>query len=251
MEQSTQPEAVKPETTPPNPIQPPVEVLPAASAVETVEAQEQPAENLLPGIEATPEPEQPQPSTAGKILNWLFGPLTPVGKVMRPLLRWTALVEGLLAIGLLIGFFFLYMPTQAKLEEAQKSLSAANIELSQSKVDLAAAEQTIADQQSGLIRAQTLQVVYQLKDSVSTVRLDLVNKQGPKAKTDLENAQNTMNQLVRLVKNSEYAAAVDLVQTRMKLVTDEYAVDAVQAQKDLEIIYSQLGEIEKTLLSGE
>lgn len=123
--------------------------------LEAAEGAENAANNAPPPApEAIHAPEQPHRSWFASFLHFLFGADTTVGRIMRPLLRWTAFVLILFAAGLLVMYFWRVAPTEKLLAQTVTDLAAAQTELAGAREDVAASQSAVSDMQARMQAAE-------------------------------------------------------------------------------------------------
>ncbi len=181
-----------------------------------------------------------------RFLNFLLGADTRLGRIMRPVLRWTAAVVGLFALGLLAGFLLIYQPTQ-------QGLDAANLKISQQKADLDRQQAQMADLQNTLTAANQANQVSQdalkkaqarngllvLISDVANARTYLAQKDGAKVMAAMDQARQDLNgiQPYLLANKKELS---DELNGRLETVRSVLVRDAQQAQVDLDNLYTAL-----------
>ncbi len=202
---------------------------------------EDPAKPLYPPL--------PPKQKRGSLLELLFSSATRSGRMMRAVLRWLAAITGLFGLGLLTGYLLLYQPTQTELEAAQLQLKQANQSLllkdqsiQTAKTDSSQVQTTLKQAQDDLKKAASENEILMVLVSVSNARVALVIKDGPTAKTAIEQAQ------AGLAKSQPYLESVDktkfdVLKTRLDLAAKELISDPQAAQTDLDKLAADLTEL--------
>ncbi len=210
--------------------------------------QEQPDDRLPADVQGgTPavEPETvaeagpPAPSFSRRVLKFLFDREGRVGRVLRPVLRTTALIVGMFALGMLATYILYYRPqaqtleeTRSRLATVQAGLDTAQSDLQQTRRDL---DKATADLAAMTTRSQVLEVL----SRVNTIRYALAAGDKAAATTALEAANTALSPLLPAIKagNVEVATAI---QDRLGLVAREMSRDPKTAQADLGLLVETL-----------
>ncbi len=228
---------------------------PASATVEIAPAPEKEA----PGPAAPPvtppapvETQKPARSWLYRLLYAMFSPETRLGRILRPVLRWTAAIAGLFALGMLATYLLLYAPTNQQLAAARSDLQSARAQATQTGADLATAQKSLADLQTQYNTAQSVLKkvgvrisLLQISNQVAAARLALVNRDGAAAQKSLGNARSILDQVLPDVKGIDANAATQL-DSRLTLVVSELN-DPATAQADLALLATRLDELDNTL----
>lgn len=205
--------------------------------------------------------EKKRPSAFMRMLNFLFGRESRVGRFIRPVLRVTALVVGMLAIGLLIAYFTLYIPVRNQRDQALAEIQRINLELEETQGDLESAQKELESIESST--STTIENLEEqnefanfkvnfliVKNDVLRARLALLDQAngpgGPSAMAALNELAVHLDDLNPYVEEADPVLA-DLLQDRLSVVRGELARDAEQAKVELERFYANLLELEDTL----
>jgi hypothetical protein len=217
-----------------------------AEPIETSEVEDEPTE---PETESEIDLTKPQPeeqtskgSFFKRVLRFLFSPDTRVGRFLRPVLRVTALVIGMLAIGLLVSYFTLYLPVRSQRDQALAEIQRINLDLENTQSEL----------------TQTQDELNTIKDSTSTTISDLEEKNKLAnfkvyfliAKNDVLRARLALLDDANGPGGPTALAALNDLDSHLQdLIPYVDEVDPVLANllQDLESFYSNLLELEDTL----
>lgn len=241
------------ENTPPTGEEKPVDT---AGQIDEIPAEEAPEKETSAAV-VTPAPAA-EPQTPPK-KTWLYrflyatlSPETRLGRIMRPVLRWTAAIAGLFALGMLATYLLLYAPAAQQLAAVRADLQTVQQQAAATSSTLAAAQKSLADlqtrydqSQAGLKKAGLRVSLLQVANQVAAARLALDNRDGAAAQKALADARTILNQVLPDVKNADANAATQL-DSRLTLVVSELN-DPATAQADLAILATRLGTLDSTL----
>jgi hypothetical protein len=198
------------------------------------------------------EPQKPTRSWLSRFFYTLLSPQTRLGRFMRPLLRWTAAIVGLFALGMLATYLLLYAPAAQQLAAAQADLQSAREQAGKTNAVLNETQKNLADLQTQYnssqaalkkvgVRVSLLKVSIQ----VAAAQLALVNRDGAAAQKALVDARTILDQALPDVKSVDANAATQL-DSRLTLVVSELN-DPVTAQADLALLATRLSDLDSVL----
>jgi multidrug resistance efflux pump len=179
------------------------------------------------------------------LLYLLFSPQTRVGRILRPVLRWSAFTVALLAVGLLSGYLLLYQPTSKQLDAANARVQTLEEQLGSSQQALDEAGKKSAAMQKSLDAAQADVARYATLYHLNTARQAVISKNGDAARTALKSAQTSLNTLTPLLKGQD-SETVSLLGKRLELAVSELNREPGMAAKDMEILIADLLKLEIT-----
>lgn len=238
-----------------------VEKEPGETSEEEAEQTEPKTEGEIDSTTPSPEGQGPKESFFKRVLKFLFSPETRVGRILRPVLRFTALIVGMLAIGILAAYFTLYLPVRSQRDQALTEIQRINLELENTQSELSQTQDelnTIEDSTSATIadlekqnKLANFKVYFLIaKNDVLRARLALLDDAngpgGPTAMAALNDLDSHLQDLIPYVEETDPVLA-NLLQDRLRVVKGEFARDAQQAKVELESFYSNLLELEDTL----
>lgn len=198
------------------------------------------------------EAEAEEPKKPG-ILYHLFSPETRLGRFMRPLVRVVAIIVSLFAFGFLAAYLLLYQPRLKEMNLAQENLKAATLKLNQTEGTLTAAQKYITElnekyeqASADLVLEKNHSSLLQLRSEINDARYALAKKDGTSARLILQNVRKLMDGYLPVIKahSSEMAASFD---TRLTLVMNEFSRDPETALADLNLLSTNLDDLEKVL----
>jgi hypothetical protein len=247
----------------PEEIEQPGQTEPSAEAEPEPSAQMQPPA-LFEDPAARPDLAAAAPVTRRPVfyrfLNWLLGKDSAMGRFMRPALRVLSVVIGLLALGVLAAFFFLYQPTQNRLDLTQNQLNAAQGEIRQRETTIQGLQGQMKARQDQLDAAnqQAKALTEDLKtasnrnnllvviNDIATARMYLALKDGAQTMKVLEQAKTDLALTLPFLLEKNKTAA-DEVKSRLDLMTSVLVRDSALAQSDLDNLYTALLAIQISL----
>jgi type II secretory pathway component PulM len=198
------------------------------------------------------EPQKPARSWLYRFFYALLSPETHLGRFMRPVLRWTATIVGLFALGMLATYFLLYTPAAKQLAAARAELQSAQQQASKMNTTLAAAQKSLAnlqvqyDQSQAALKKTAIRVsLLQVSNLVASARLALDNRDGASAQKALTDARTILDQVLPDVQGIDANAATQL-DSRLTLVVSELN-DPTTAQADLSLLAARLSELDDVL----
>ncbi len=198
-------------------------------------------------------PVEEEPKKPGGFLYHLFSPETRLGRFMRPVVRAAALIVILFTFGFLSAYLLLYQPRLEEMNRTQENLKTTTLKLSQTEGTLTAAQKYITElndkyQQASadLVLEKNHSSLLQLRSEINNARYALAKKDGASARLILQNARKLMDGYLPVIKahSSEMAASFD---TRLTLVMNEFSRDPETALTDLNLLSSNLVDLEKVL----
>jgi outer membrane murein-binding lipoprotein Lpp len=200
-----------------------------------------PAENPAPEKAALP-----RRSWVYRFFNFLFGAGSPVGRILRPVLRWTAAVVGLFALGLLAGYLLLYQPAQQGLVAAGQQNAALNDQIGrlQDQVNglqnsVAAANQSVKAAQDAFARVQARNNLLVVIYDVANARTYLAQKDGANLMKTLDKTRSDMDAVQPYLQSAKKDLA-DELNSRLETVRSVVVRDATLAQSDLDNLFTAL-----------
>jgi hypothetical protein len=240
---------------------------PAAEPVEAADAGQIAAETgtpwyvsepAAPAVAADDEPVEPaKPGWFKRVLHFLFGADTKVGRFMRPLLRKIAMVVIAATIGVLAAYFVFHRPLQQQYNARVAEMQALAGQLDDAKLSIGTLEGEKAVLQSNLEteQAEHERANYRVnfltvKNDVLRARLALADQSngpgGPTALAALNELDAHLEDLLPYVEGDDPVLA-DLLSSRLAVVQSELVRNATQAKTELESFYANLLELEDTL----
>ena len=176
----------------------------------------------------------------------LFSPETRMGRILRPVLRWLALITGVFALGLLFGYIGLYKPAEAEKEMLQAQLVGTNAKLVITQKDLANLQPIYQKAVEELKTANLEIALVKSTRDIAKFRLALELRDGPAALTTLDQLDLDLKSLIPLAKERDGSLA-NLLQIRFDLIKAELTRDPQSVKPDLEMLEKLLNDFEKTL----
>jgi hypothetical protein len=228
-------------------------IVDASTSPELPPAEDGKPEPVTQSTEEGNNPESAVPVAAARrhswvyhFFNFLLGKNTRVGRVMRPILRWTAAIFGLFALGLLAGYILLYQPTQAELDAANGRVGQVNASLASAKAQATglqssltaanqAAKKAQEDTTRALARNDLLIVIY----DIANARTYLAQKDGAKLMAALDKARADLAVVQPYIQSVKKELADELT-SRMETVRTVVVRDSTLAQSDLDNLYTVL-----------
>lgn len=210
--------------------------------IEPADMVEIPSASAQSGEKAAPA----KPSWIFRFFNFLLGADSRLGRVMRTILRWTAAVVGLFALGLLAGYLLLYQPAQKGLDSANQQIGQANAEISQLQGQvtglqntLATANQAVQTVQDELKKAQARNNLLVVIYDIANARTYLAQKDGAKLINTLDKTSTDLDAVQPYLLTVQKSLA-DELKSRLETVRSVVIRDAQLAQSDLDNLYSAL-----------
>jgi len=219
---------------------------------EQKKAEEQPVIKSEPAIEMSPEaiPEMPSKPRKGA-LYVLFSPETRMGRFLRPLVRWLAIIVGLFALGFLTAYLLLYRPEYISRLDAQQQIATLEQELKETKSELTKTASDLKAVQERYDTAKTeaekLTVRVQIAaviQSALEAQNALANREQGIARQAVNNAKAALEKVQPAISKKNPALADDLM-TRLQLAISEMERDPKTAQKDLRILVDSLQKVDE------
>lgn len=131
-----------------------------------------------PEVETTESvitPEKPRQSWFSSMLNFLFSKDTAVGRIMRPLLRWTALVLILFSAGMLTMYFLRVRPAEVLWAQTAAQLMVERDGLKSAQETAASREAEVSDMQARVQTAEETARTAGRKLLLVTLRNDIAS----------------------------------------------------------------------------
>ncbi len=220
--------------------------------------EEQPAGMEQPVVKSesvveTPPESVPEMSAAPRkgALYVLFSPETRMGRFLRPLVRWLAIIVGLFALGFLTAYLLLYRPEYASRLDAQKQIATLQQELKETKseltktaADLKAVQErydaTKTEAEKLAVRVQIAAVIQNALEAQNA----LANREQGIARQAVTSAKAALEKVQPAIRGKNPALADDLM-TRLQLAISEMERDPKTAQKDLRILVDSLQKVDE------
>ncbi len=212
-----------------------------------------------------PPPEDvPGPGPAGAVIaeelsvlwrffHWLLGKDSRMGRFMRRALRLLATVVGLFALGLLAGYFLLYLPAQAQLDASRATLAQRDAALQglQTQAQTLTAARDLAQKQAtaaanDLAAAKNRNALLLVVNDIATARMNLALKDGAKAMNSLTQAQADLA-AVQTFLSLTNKADFDEIQNRLTVMISVVVSDPQVALSDMDNLYTRLLAIDASL----
>ncbi len=192
-------------------------------------------------------------------------PPKPESKVkvfFKKLLRWTVGILIVFGLGLLTGIFVLYRPAA---QDAALEIQTRQSELNEAESQIFDYESRVLDLESQVEKLQVLQVKndellaaqdgFKLHVALLDARLDIANAQLALSQKDtasariiLDKTANTFNTITSLLAPDQQEAVTSMKQ-RLELVMSELETDVFAAQSDLNVLATNLLQMEDALFS--
>ncbi len=226
-----------------------------ASTEPPAESQAQtPASSEAVSGERPKAPGLKTPSAPRRAMYWMFSPETRTGRFFRGLLRITALVVGLFALGLLVTYLLLYRPAVQQLERANRQATQTAAELQQSRQDLASARKNMqsAQSQAGDVQARldvevARSQILRAMNAVTLARMALQSNNKAGAVKSLDTAQGYL-QAIQPVLSKLDAQQATTLQALFTLTKNDFNRDMKLAGQDLDRLQSELERAESNVL---
>jgi prefoldin subunit 5 len=189
------------------------------------------------------------------VFNFLLGASSPVGRVVRPVLRWLAAIVGLVALGLLAGYLVLYQPTQQAFVYVQQQNAALRDQITtlQGQVgdlqnSVTTANQSFKTAQDAFTKAQARNNLLVVISDIANARADLANKDGANLIKTLDKARTDLDAVLPYLQSAKKDLA-DELNARLETVRTVVVRDATLAQSDLDNLFTALTSAD-TLIFG-
>ena len=218
-----------------------------------------------PGPDRHPD-DRETPAAPGRKNLWtfLFNPETRLGRFNRSALRFLAIVLGMFAFGLAVGYVILYQPAQRKVDRLQADLmitstslkaqvSSANAEAAELKTSLDAANRRseVLTGEKGKLQEELDQanahiLVLQFLNNVQAVQSALASNDPNTSRNLLLDSRNQLIKMAPIIENYK----VDLsknIQARFDFALGKINSDVKGAMSDLTILLENLQDMEKQL----
>lgn len=183
-------------------------------------------------------------------------------RFFRRLIRWAAGILIVFGLGLLAAIFLLYRPEAQKAEAAQQ---AAQAELSQAHAQVTDLESQVAGLQEQIASLQPLketntqllaaQDSLNLHIAILDARLDVANallalaeQDGARALVILAQTDTTLDRIGQLLAPEQLNTITSMKQ-RLELVLTEIEVDPYAAQSDLDVLATNLLQLQDALIT--
>ena len=180
----------------------------------------------------------------------------------RKLLRWTAGILIVFGLGLITGIFVLYRPAT---KDADRAIKRSESERQMANENIAALEGQISNLETEVSHLQTYKQIneelvadqrdYELHIAVLDARLDVTNAtlalskaNNAQAQIILEKTSGTLATIGDLLEE-EQRGAVENMKQRLELVLGEMEADAYAAQSDLDVLATNLLQLEDALFT--
>ena len=202
--------------------------------------------------QAAPAPQavEKEPSRLSKFMQRKFGAESPFGRFMHSFIRWTVLILGIFAVGILVSYILFGMPLARQLKDATATIESLNQSLDESTNTMTALKANLESEQDLRLQAQLavdkVEGRYEalaMTRYVQQAQIALLQKDNAAVKTALDSAEAEMDKL-DLYLSSQDADLGDTILSRLSLVQKEYVSDPVTAAQDMEILLDRLAEAE-------
>jgi hypothetical protein len=157
-------------------------------------------------------------------------------------------------LGVLAALFLLYIParqeignTQKRFAELKSQVNSDQTENDQENDRLSILEEENINLQSDLDQANQHVIILTIRLDIVNAQLALEDEDPAKARLALSKTSKTFAELAELLPTNQ-RSIVDDMQTRLKLVQNEIDDDANAALSDLEILASNLIELENVII---
>jgi preprotein translocase subunit YajC len=221
----------------------------SAEAFSEVEPEPIPADNVPPVVTEV----DTKPSSLERFWHWLFDKESRRGRFVRSALRWTALVLGAFALGLVAFYFIQFRPLQARLADTQAQLDESRAEVTQISGKLADADKENKDLTAVNmnleedLRVATARIyIAQIQSKGLNARLQLNIRQGAAAQKSLKEAKDLLADLNEVM-GEDSQQVLDQLETRLAAATTALLTDPTVAIQDLETFDALLAQQEKIL----
>jgi len=186
-------------------------------------------------------------------------PESKASQFFRSFLRWAGIALVFFGLGALTAVYLFYIPKSNELKLAGQDLATANAKISelQSEItalnnqlgELSALEETNQTLQTDLDLAQLHMHLLAVLVDVRTAQLALVEEDPEAAGQALVNTAETLTAMQQALE-SDQAASVDALLSRLELALGELDTNAIDAQADLDVLANRLLQLEETLFSA-
>ncbi len=207
-------------------------------------------EDLESGAAEQAQAVEKEPSRFSKFMQSKFGAESSFGRFMHSFIRWTVLILGVFAVGMLVSYILFGMPLARQLKEATATIESLNQSLDESTNTMTALKANLESEQDLRLQAQlAVDKVEGRYEALSMTRyiqqaqVALLQKDNAAVKTALDSAEAKLEKL-DLYLSSQDADLGDTILSRLSLVQKEYVSDPVTAAQDMEILLDRLAEAE-------
>ena len=198
----------------------------------------------------TTETVEKEPSRFSKYIQRKFGAESPFGRFMHSFVRWTVLILGVFAVGMLVSYILFGVPLARQLKDATAQIESLNQSLDESTNTMTALKANLESEQDQRLQAQlAVDKVEGRYEALSMTRyvqqaqVALLQKDNAAVKTALESAEAELDKL-DVYLSSQDADLGDTILSRLSLVQKEFVSDPVTAAQDMEILLDRLAEAE-------
>lgn len=194
-----------------------------------------------------------RPSRWQRIRYALFNRQTRFGRFLRGLLRGVLLIGGLVGLGALAVYIFLYQPAARQAAAANEQIIQMRTQSGQTQQDLEKAQQALTnaqtqatDAQAQLQNAQAQTEIVRAMNAVSVARLALANKDNKAAASSLTDAQTALKKVQPVLEKHD-PTQFSTLQAIFTLATNDLARDGKLADQDLARLLSELERADKNV----
>lgn len=197
--------------------------------------------------QSVPEAPHPaKPSLFRRFTHWLFGADSPVGRVVRMVLRAIAIGLVLIAAGMLAFYFLFFRPQANVLDSANQTLlqrdsTITTLEGKNATVqsDLSSAQKQVSGLKDELKTAQNQNKLLVLLNDVAVARMELALKDGARTLESIEKARKDLDAVYAFVNEKDPKAAAE-IKSRLELMSSVLVRDAALAKSDMDNLYTAL-----------
>lgn len=197
------------------------------------------AREQIPSAEKPPIPEKKKPGT------------------LRLLWRWLLVALSIFALGGLAVTLLFYLPMRRDLTGAQSSLQselegsqARTAELEEQVGNLEALESRNRELEEELAQTRAHLILVSTQADIAAARLAMEQEDLAGARSALTGATRSLESMTEILQG-EQLAAVEAMQSRLKLASDELEDDIFAAESDLNVLATNLLQLENSLFAGE
>lgn len=209
-----------------------------------------------PETDASPADELPVDDSSERDTD-LGAPSTPPEtrsqRFFRLAIRWLAGFLVVFALGVLAAVWLFYRPATQQLSQTQTELGAANQRIAELEAEVA--RLAPLDTRNQALQAELaganlhIKILRALSD-VNAARLSLANEDIPSARAQLTNTPRTLRELEQAVGENQ-REMVRAMQDRLELALAEVERDAFAADSDLNVLATNLVQLENIIFSGQ
>jgi hypothetical protein len=208
-----------------------------------------------PEIDASPAEEPPVDDSRERDTD-LSAPSTPPEtrsqRFFRLAIRWIAGFLVVFALGVLAAVWLIYRPAAQQLSLIQTELGVANQRIAELEAEVA--RLTPLDTRNQALQEELAEADLHIKilralSDVNTARLSLANEDIPGARAQLTNTPRTLKELEQSI-GANQKGMVGAMLNRLELALAEVERDAFAAESDLNVLATNLVQLENIIFSG-